>query len=537
MCATSNEEVGQDRASPSGPGDFGLRLRLSSLTYHRGYARSSFLVSLQTCLAKSFILFLDNALVFPFIFLGVRAQASEITIYQNQRALIKEEASFPLKAGISTTAPLPVPWGFEPSSVLISPARSKRKASVLEQDFFGGWKNQSQILEKFVGKEVRLKENKPSETVKGVLLEARDNLTALKVQNRVYLNPKGTWILPLPLTPFQKGGKHARPSALTAPSSPKAGFKPAVSWKMKAESSGNYPFEISYLTGDITWEASYAAVIDESSSLMDLRVWANLRNQSGMDFKKARVLLVAGNPHQSSPARHSGPMFRTLAAPSQQTIEKDQNLFEYHLYPLPDAVNLKEGRLRISMGEAFGVPVEKKYLYDASDLSGDFSVYTRVNPDYGADGKGEVEVIFKLNNSKAAHLGFPLPPGEIRMYQKDKSGSLEWVGSDFLPATPRNEKVLINAGRAFDVLGSRARLQFESGPKNARESFEITLTNRKKSDVLVSVVADLYSWSQWKIISSDQKWKKKDARTIVFEIPVKKNSSSKINYAVEYYWK
>ncbi len=64
MCATSNEEVGQDRASPSGPGDFGLRLRLSSLTYHRGYARSSFLVSLQTCLAKSFILFLDNALVY-----------------------------------------------------------------------------------------------------------------------------------------------------------------------------------------------------------------------------------------------------------------------------------------------------------------------------------------------------------------------------------------------------------------------------------------------------------------------------------------
>ena len=62
MCATSNEEVGKDRASPSGPGDFGLRLRLSSLTYRRGYARSSFLVSLQSCLAKSFILFLGNAL-------------------------------------------------------------------------------------------------------------------------------------------------------------------------------------------------------------------------------------------------------------------------------------------------------------------------------------------------------------------------------------------------------------------------------------------------------------------------------------------
>ena len=457
-------------------------------------------------------------LFLPFIFLTFRAQASDITIYQDQRALVKEDLSFPLKAGISDTPLVPVPWGFKPSSVLISPKDRGNKVAALEQNFFGGWTNPSQILEKFIGKEVELKENKKSETLKGVLLEARDNLTALKVAKRVYLNPRGTWVIP---------------------SSPKEGFNPSVSWKMKARSSGNYLFEFSYLTRDLSWEANYAAVLNESSNLMDLKIWADLDNQSGIDFKKAHILLVAGEPHQALPAAvaRPRPLFRAMAAAPQGIIGNSQNLFEYHLYPLPDFVHLRNGNVRVSMGEAFRVPVKKIYLYDASDLSGNFSAYTRVNPDYGADSQGEVKVIFGLKNTKASNLGFPLPPGKIRVYQKDKSGSLEWLGSDSLPATPRNEKLSVAVGGAFDVLGQRKRVLFETGPKKTKEGFEITLTNRKNSDVSVKVIEHLYRWSKWKIISSDQKWKKKDAQTIVFEIPVKKNSSSKINYTVEYSWR
>ncbi len=453
----------------------------------------------------------------PFIFLGVRAQALEMTIYQDQRALIKEEAVFSLQAGISQTPSFPVPWGFEPSSVLISPVNPRDNASVLEQDFFGGWTNEFQVLKNFIGKGVELREEKFPAPIKGVLLEAEDHLTALKVKNQVYLNPKGTWILPAP---------------------PKASFQPVVSWKIRAKNSGNYRFKISYLTRDVTWGADYAAIIDSSSNLMELQVWANLDNQSGIDFKKAHVLLVAGNPHQSLAALSgSHPLFHAMAAASRLIIEKSQNLFEYHLYPLPGFVNLGEGSVRLSIGEASGVPVEKKYLYDASNLGEDFSAYTRISPDYGTQSQGEVRVVFKLRNSKASHLGFPLPPGKIRMYQKDKDGALEWIGSDSLPATPINEELHVNAGRAFDVLGRRVRMNFERGPKNTRESFEITLTNHKKSDVVVEVIEHLYRWSKWKIISSNQKWEKKDAQTIVFEIPVKKDSSSQIDYTVDYNWK
>ena len=456
-------------------------------------------------------------LFLPFIFLTSQAQAADITIYQDQRALVKEELSFPLKAGISNTPPIPVPWGFKPSSVLISPKDIGNKAAALEQNFFGGWTNPTEILEQFIGKEVELKENKKSKTLKGILLEARDNLTALKVGHHVYLNPQGTWVIP---------------------SLPKEGFNPSVSWKMKAENSGQYLFEFSYLTQDLSWQANYAAVINDSSNLMDLRIWADLDNQSGIDFKKAHILLVAGEPHQALPAAaRPRPLFRAMAAAPQAIIDNSQNLFEYHLYSLPSFVHLKKGSVRVSMGEAFQVPVKKIYRYDSSDLNGNFSAYTRVNPDYGANSQGEVKVIFRLKNTKASNLGFPLPPGKIRVYQKDKSGSLEWLGSDSLPATPRNEKLSVAVGGAFDVLGQRKRVLFETGPKKTKEGFEITLTNRKNSDVSVKVIEHLYRWSKWKIVSSDQKWKKKDAQTIVFEIPVKKNSSSKIDYTVEYSWR
>ncbi len=452
---------------------------------------------------------------------GASSRAAQITIYSDNQALVKERRTFDLPAGVVYTSSYPVPIGFEPNSVQIRALNGAADVEVLEENFDPGLSNKEEILKNFIGQKIRVEETNTASSLlhilRGVLIESRQNLNVVESEGRIYLNPPGTFVLKSP------------PDDLR--------LKPTLKWKLKVFHAGQHQFETDYLTSGLSWEADYAAVVNAPSNRMDLSVWASVHNRSGRDFPQSKIKLVAGSPNQASAAPpRPRPLFRALAA-APNIIAKGRAFFEYHVYNIPGTVNLNERTRRISFGQAKDIPVQKVYIYDASDILGDFNQYTRSNPDYGSQSQGEVQVIFKLQNVKSSHLGLALPPGMIQFYQRDKDGSLEWIGGDSFAPLAKGEKAEIHVGRAFDVLGRRKRVLFETESKKTKEGFEITLTNRKDSDISVEVIEHLYRWSKWKIVSSDRKWKKKDAQTIIFEIPVKKNSSSKINYVVEYSWR
>jgi len=131
-----------------------------------------------------------------------------------------------------------------------------------------------------------------------------------------------------------------------------------------------------------------------------------------------------------------------------------------------------------------------------------------------------------------------LPKGRVRVYKKDDDGSLEFIGEDQIDHTPKDEKLKIRMGEAFDVVGERKRTAFEphSDKKRADESFEIKLRNHKDADVVVTVVERLYRWSGWEITEASRKWTKKDAQTIEFEVPVPKDGEETVTYTVRYRW-
>jgi hypothetical protein len=47
----------------------------------------------------------------------------------------------------------------------------------------------------------------------------------------------------------------------------------------------------------------------------------------------------------------------------------------------------------------------------------------------------------------------PLPKATPRMYQADKSGAQQFVGEDAIDHTPRDERLRVKTGDAFDVVG------------------------------------------------------------------------------------
>jgi hypothetical protein len=143
----------------------------------------------------------------------------------------------------------------------------------------------------------------------------------------------------------------------------------------------------------------------------------------------------------------------------------------------------------------------------------------------------KVGVFVEVANKKENNLGMPLPKGTVRVYKSDKEGSLQFVGEDAIDHTPKDEKVRIKLGDAFDVVGSRKQTDWKKTAYDTYEAaFEISLRNHKKQDVIVKVVEPIPG--DWTMLTSSHAYKKSEAFAAEFNIPVPKDREVKLAYRV-----
>jgi hypothetical protein len=218
---------------------------------------------------------------------------------------------------------------------------------------------------------------------------------------------------------------------------------------------------------------------------------------------------------------------------------QEKTFGEYHLYTLPRAVDIPQNASQqiALFPSVSGIPVEKLLVYEgaAMDWGGGQPIDAR---EFGVLGNTKIDVYVRLNNDKASNLGIPLPAGKMRVFQRDEAdGSLEFVGEDVIGHTPRDEKVLIRLGSAFDVVGERKQIDFRLDRARCQmsESFTIEIRNRKDKPVTVLVRERLYRWNNWKV-SSPARYEKVNAGTIEFPVDVAPNAVQTISYTVEYTW-
>lgn len=87
-------------------------------------------------------------------------------------------------------------------------------------------------------------------------------------------------------------------------------------------------------------------------------------------------------------------------------------------------------------------------------------------------------------------------------------------------------------------MGERKRTTFQVDSSNnwARESFEITLRNRKKEAVEIRVVEHLFRWTNWEITENSDPYQKLKSDEIEFRVSLKPGEERKITYTVHYSW-
>jgi hypothetical protein len=131
-------------------------------------------------------------------------------------------------------------------------------------------------------------------------------------------------------------------------------------------------------------------------------------------------------------------------------------------------------------------------------------------------------------------MGMPLPAGKVRVYKEDPDdASLEYIGEDLIQHTPKDEKIRLFLGNAFDIKAERAMTdKVSTGKESYTETWQIKLRNHKDTAVDVVVVEKLYGF--WEIKKSTHPHKKKDATTVEFSVNVPKDQEVVLEYTVAF---
>lgn len=145
----------------------------------------------------------------------------------------------------------------------------------------------------------------------------------------------------------------------------------------------------------------------------------------------------------------------------------------------------------------------------------------------------------EFQNTEANHLGLPLPAGRVRFYRRDADGRMEFTGENLVGHTPRNETLRVYTGDAFDLRGSRKRMDYkvDSSQTWCDELFEIRLRNHKeKEKVEVRVVEHLYRGMNWEVVEKSHTFLKTDSQAIEFRLRLDPGQEEVLTYKVHYTW-
>ena len=449
-------------------------------------------------------------------------QALAVTIYNNNLALVRDQRELRLPRGELSLAFQDVSAMIRPETALLKNLTAGQDFWINEQNFDFDLLTPQKLLDKYVGRKVTVVTQVPNPDGAGSR-ERREEAEVLAAGGGVVLR-------------FPDRIETAAPGRIIYPGVPaNLRSRPTLVLDLHAGSDQPQKLELTYLTGGLSWQADYVASLAPDEASLDLSGWVTLTNQSGTAYPGATLQLVAGEvnrvqPQERTALAYGAPNMAMAKAPAM----KEESLFEYHLYTLDRPTTLKENQTKqVALLTARNVPVRKEFV-----LKGDSWYY---QDRYGELGdKLKVGVFIEFDNRAESSLGIPLPKGVVRVYQRDSAGRPQFIGEDAIDHTPKNEKVRLRLGDAFDVTARRRQTDFRSlGPVGqyrhvCETAFQLDLANAKKEPVTVSVLEPLQG--DWEIVQNSQPFTRESAGLAKFLISVPAEGNATLTYRARVRW-
>jgi hypothetical protein len=267
----------------------------------------------------------------------------------------------------------------------------------------------------------------------------------------------------------------------------------ALVWEIAGEDSYAETVRISYLLYNIDRLITYKAIADKEETAVDMTSFVVLRNFSGEDFDKARVLLDYGESFEQGIAHE----------------ETKQLLF------------LKKDK----------VPITKIWTFDSAKLPWD--------PEKLENKNVGIPVGYRVRNDANSGLGqFALWGGKARLFQDDGHESTIFLGEDVTNLVPVGEKMELYIGDSRDIVVTQReqRKQQVNIRKNddgsivlfdSDEIIAAKIENFKDKPAVLTMIQHIPG--EWEMLDctidgAKASYVKKDANTIEFEIKMIRRS-------------
>lgn len=443
-------------------------------------------------------------------------QEVAVTIYNDNLALVKDLRRLQLPAAAVPLAFRDVSAKMRAETALLRSVSHPGALRVTEQNFDFDLLSPQKLLEKYVGRSVDVVRTHPTtgvESTERAQVLATNGGVVLQMGQRIETGVPGRLVFgELP---------------------PNLRDRPTLVMQLENTQAQPQDVELSYLTSGLSWRADYVVELGAKDDALDLSGWVTLTNTSGASYRNARLQLVAGDVNRVRPQEMAPPRALAMAAAPMAKVAQDmaeEGLFEYHLYTLARPTTIAENQTKqVALLGASGVGARKELV-----LRGAEYYYSAQVGEIGK--KMKVGVFVEFDNKESNRLGLPLPKGVVRVYKKDRAGNAQFIGEDRIDHTPKNEKVRLKLGEAFDVTADKRQTDFKLLSNDSRKGtvwetgFELVLKNAKDEAVQVLVQEPIPG--DWQVTSASQPHTKLASNLAQWVVSVPAQGSSKLSYRV-----
>jgi hypothetical protein len=418
-----------------------------------------------------------------------------VTIYQNGQSLVQDRRQMTMPAGRSRQEFPDVSATIRPETVTLTGPG----IGIVEQNFDYDLLTPAKLMEKAVGQTITLIRTNPATGA-----EARVQAKVLAANGGVVLQIGNT------IEVLRDDGLPVRVIFDKVP--PNLRARPTLSVTLESK-GGNVPATLTYLTPGLGWTTDYVTLFDEAKQTIDVQGWVTLTNNTGTDYSKANVLLVAGNPNGGGGRRNwNSSSTGTIDEAGTQSNDRER-LGDYYLYPLAERTTIANAQQKqVSFLDIKAAPARKVYEFNNGWLS--------------TNDATSASSVLKFSTSKGGGLGDQLPSGTMRVYMRDKRGDPQFIGESAIEATPMGSQMSIRTGEAFDVkvktiVTERTRVN----SNRWRTKMQYDFTNARNDAITVDL-GQSGLWGDVRITEQSQTGKRVSADQVEWSIAVPANGKA-----------
>jgi len=412
--------------------------------------------------------------------LPILLNSTQITVYNNNFALIKRSLMIELVEGVNHYTVDDIPETIDPSSVIFK--SSIESIEIISQNFEYTFDKYCTALEKSLGDQIEIL-TESGNRLKGIFkfLEP-ETIGLIEKKGKLVLVNRNDVLSVITDTPVEEFST-----------------RPILDFEIYSEFAGNFAFDISYLCREINWNASYNIVWDEKEMLLEITPWINLDNRCGSSFDEVQLKLVAGDLnsiYKPSYTNRQDNNYKGTLTGSPVTEISEEILHDYHVYSIINHVSLDNNLLKqIRLFKPVSISAEKRYEYIT----------------YGDEVAGKIHFRY----SKESGMATNLPEGIAKIYIKDAAGNLEFIGQDRIDHTGIDGEISLTTGYANNIFAETKVVDHRKDAKrNVEKDIEVLLRNRTESTCIIAV--DHRMSGYWKILNSSENYSKISSKKIEF---------------------